>query len=235
MGLDALSWNVLFAAAAVALVHAALGPDHYLPFAMLARARRWSLRRTLAVTAACGTGHVLSSLALGLGGAALGAALGVVEGIEAWRGTIAAWALLGFGLAYALWGVRRALRSKAGLELHRHGGVVHLHAHGDGAHQHADEVRSTTTFWALFVVFVLGPCEPLIPLFFLPASRGDWALAAATASVFSAVTIASMLALVALAHAGFERLALRRLERWSHALAGGVIAASGFAVLALGL
>ena len=93
----------------------------------------------------------------------------------------------------------------------------------------------STTFWALFVVFVLGPCEPLIPLFFLPASRGEWALAAAAAAVFSLVTIGVMLALVALARAGFERLALRRLERWSHALAGAVIALSGAAVLAFGL
>ena len=251
MGLDALTWNVLLAAVAVAALHAALGPDHYLPFAMLARARRWSLRRTLAVTAVCGAGHVLSSLALGLAGAALGAALGLVEAIEASRGTIAAWALFGFGAAYALWGVRHALRRGAGIELHRHGAEVHLHAHASAPHRHGDAGRGAgssararagdaakgggASSWALFVVFVLGPCEPLIPLFFLPASRGAWALAAATAAVFSGVTIAVMLALVAIAHAGFERLALRRLERWSHALAGAVIALSGSAVLAFGL
>ena len=30
-------------------------------------------------------------------------------------------------------------------------------------------VSGNTTFWALFIVFVLGPCEPLIPLFMVPA------------------------------------------------------------------
>jgi hypothetical protein len=269
MELDALGWNVLAAAVAVAALHTVLGPDHYLPFVMLARARRWSRRRTLGVTAACGAGHVLSSLALGLGGAALGAGLGVIDEVEAWRGPIAAWALCGFGSAYALWGVRRALRRTAGLALHRHGGELHLHAHGGERHAHFEalapaerglafasarpgaHVRGpalprpqpshdralprSPTFWALFVVFVLGPCEPLIPLFFLPASRGRWGLALATAAVFGVVTLAAMLALVALAQAGFEKLAIHRLERWSHALAGGVIALSGFAVLAFGL
>jgi nickel/cobalt exporter len=267
--LDALGWNVITAAVAIAALHTALGPDHYLPFVMLARARRWSRRRTLSITAACGLGHVLSSVVLGLVGTGFGAALGVVEGVEAWRGTIAAWGLLAFGAAYAAWGIRHALRRRTGLELHRHGGLVHLHAHGTAGHAHGAsarrepgeparfvaferesralllasrrdpseerEVGRTTTFWALFVVFVLGPCEPLIPLFFLPASRGRYGLAAATAVVFSIVTIAVMLALVGLAHAGFERLAFQRLERWSHALAGGIVALSGLAVLAFGL
>jgi hypothetical protein len=87
----------------------------------------------------------------------------------------------------------------------------------------------------LFIVFVLGPCEPLIPLFVLPASRGDWGLAALTGAVFGAITIACMLALVLVGHAGLARLPLGPLERWSHAMAGGVIVASGLAVALLGL
>jgi threonine/homoserine/homoserine lactone efflux protein len=94
---------------------------------------------------------------------------------------------------------------------------------------------SNLTFWALFLIFVLGPCEPLIPLFVLPASRGDWALAVATALVFTVVTLATMVGVTAAALAGAKRIRFGRLERWSHTLAGSVIAASGLAILFLGL
>ena len=94
---------------------------------------------------------------------------------------------------------------------------------------------SNLTFWALFLVFVLGPCEPLIPLFVLPASRGDWGLAAAPAAVFTIVTLVTMMGLTAAALAGAKQIRLGPLERWSHALAGTVVAASGLAILFLGL
>ena len=95
--------------------------------------------------------------------------------------------------------------------------------------------RSVLTFWGLFIIFVLGPCEPLIPLFVLPASRGRWDLAILTGVVFGALTIALMVAVTILALAGLSHLNFGRLERWSHAMAGAVIAISGAAVLFLGL
>ncbi|NIR37211.1 MAG: hypothetical protein GWN73_15615, partial [Actinobacteria bacterium] len=57
-------WSLLAAAVGVAVTHTALGPDHYLPFVMLARARKWSWARTLTVTGICGLGHVASSVLL---------------------------------------------------------------------------------------------------------------------------------------------------------------------------
>ncbi len=233
--MDAFSLDLLIASAAIALTHTVLGPDHTLPFVMLSRARAWSRRRTLVVTFLCGVGHVGSSVLLGVLGLALGYGVTRITAVESARGTLAAWALVALGTAYAAWGIRHAIRVRAGIVPHSHHGHLHLHAHGDGMHHHSEAQRSRTTFWALFTVFVLGPCEPLIPLFVLPASRGRWGVAAATAVVFSAVTIATMMTLVTLAVAGVRRLPLESLERWSHALAGGVIAGSGLAVIFLGL
>ena len=231
----ALSLPLLGAAAAVAFMHTALGPDHYLPFLMLSRARGWSRARTLAVTIGCGIAHVGSSVALGMIGLAIGAGLGWVQRVEGVRGDWAAWALVGLGSAYALWGIRRALRSRSGLEPHAHEGRIHVHLGGAAHHHHHGAHHDPSTFWALFIVFALGPCEPLFPLFLVPASRGAWTLAGITAGVFGIVTIATMSVLVLTAHAGLERLPLGRLERWSHAAAGGVIALSGLAILCLGL
>ena len=53
---------MIAAAATLALVHTLLGPDHYLPFVALARARGWTARKTAAVTALCGVGHVAGAV-----------------------------------------------------------------------------------------------------------------------------------------------------------------------------
>jgi sulfite exporter TauE/SafE len=233
--LTGFSVSVLAAAGGVAFLHTVLGPDHYLPFIVLARARSWSMSRTLAVTAICGLGHVASSILLGGLGVAFGVAIARIEGVEGGRGDLAAWALVAFGLAYAVWGLRHALRTSKGIATHTHHGHVHLHSHGDAEHSHDRGMGSNLTFWALFMIFVLGPCEPLIPLFVLPASRGDWILAATTAVVFTVVTLVTMVGLTAAALAGASQLRLGPLERWSHTLAGSVIAVSGLAILFLGL
>ena len=235
MELTGFSVSILVAAGGVAFVHTVLGPDHYLPFIVLARARSWSTLRTLLVTALCGLGHVASSVLLGGLGVIFGVAVARIEGVEGSRGDLAAWALVAFGLAYAVWGLRHALRSSKGIETHDHHGHVHLHTRGDAEHTHEHGFGSNLTFWALFLIFVLGPCEPLIPLFVLPASRGDWGLAVATAAVFTAVTLATMVGLTAAALSGAKKLRLGPLERWSHTIAGAVVAASGLAILFLGL
>jgi hypothetical protein len=234
--MDGLSWTLILAAAGIALTHAALGPDHYLPFIMLGRVRRWSVARATAVTAACGVAHLLASLMLAAGGLVLGVAAGRLEAVESARGNLAAWAVVAFGLAYAVWGGRKALRKVRGLEPHQHAGLVHVHERGDRPHAHAHpDGGSRITFWTLFGIFVLGPCEPLIPLFMLPASRGRWGLAAWTAFVFGLVTVLTMVGLTLFGLRGLSRFRWQPLETWGHTLAGGIIAASGLLVLFLGL
>jgi hypothetical protein len=232
---DGFSWTIMMAAVGIAVLHTVLGPDHTLPFIMLAKARRWSMRKTIAITLVCGAGHVGSSLVLGSLGLAVGYGVGQFEVLEGLRGSLAAWLMVVFGFAYALWGLRIALRRRAGIVPHDHEGKVHIHAGGHHHHNHMGEDLSATTFWMLFTVFVLGPCEPLIPFFMVPASRGDWGLAVVTGAAFSIATLATMVALVALGVAGFRKLPLGGLERWAHALTGTVIASSGLAVIFLGL
>jgi hypothetical protein len=233
--IEGAGWSLVAAAAGVALVHTLLGPDHYLPFIMLARARHWTVARTTVVTALCGLGHVVSSLALGGLGLLGGLAVARLEQFERGRGSLAAWALVAFGLAYAVWGARRAARRVGGLEPHAHEGHVHLHLRGDRRHDHPRSTDRGAAFWSLFTIFVLGPCEPLIPLFVLPASRGRWDWALWAAVVFGLVTVGTMVGLTLLGLVGLRPLRWGWLERWSHALTGGVIAISGLAILVLDL
>jgi hypothetical protein len=185
---------------------------------------------------ACGIGHIASSVALGGLGIVFGLAIAQVEAVETGRGPLAAWALVAFGVAYALWGVRHAIRKKKGLEAHVHGNDVHIHGHGLLPHGHDhSKVGANTSFWALFIIFVLGPCEPLIPLFALPASQGRWDVAALTAVVFGVATLVSMVGAVLAGYEGLKLVQLGPLERWSHVAAGCVIAAAGLSILYLGL
>ena len=209
---------LLGATASLAVVHTLLGVDHSLPFVALGRARGWTLRRTLLVTATCGVGHVASSVALGALGVALGIATDALLWLESTRGELAAALLIGFGLAYAAWAAWSRLRGCAG---------ARLHAGADGA--------ARVTPWALFIVFVLGPCEPLIPLMVLPGVAGDWLALAAVVGVFGLLTIAVMLLAVAAASSGLGLLAGSRVGRHADVTAGLVVAASGAAVLWLGL
>lgn len=245
-GLTALCWT----AAIIAAGHTLLGPDHYLPFVAMGRARRWSINKTLAVTALCGVGHVLGSVLLGMIGIALGTAVFALETIEAYRGEAAAWLLIGFGMAYLAWGVNRAIRRKPHSHYHVHAdGVVHRHQHTHtGAHLHvhdnatidtqgvASEQGEATsqaagiTPWMLFTVFIFGPCEPLIPLLMYPAAAGSFWHVAVVALVFAMVTIASMVGLVALGYFGARFAMMGRLERYAHALAGSVLLLCGIVV-----
>jgi nickel/cobalt exporter len=226
-------------AAFLGLFHTATGPDHFLPFIALSHAGNWSLRKTMLVTAACGIGHVAGSVVLGLVGLAVGAAVAGLVDVEAFRGNVAGWLLLGFGLAYMVWGVRRAGRNRPHAHVHTHAdGTVHYHTHkhdSQHAHVHASKEKSAiVTPWIVFLIFVFGPCEPLIPLLMYPAAKASLAGSVLVAVVFGLTTLATMLVMVAIGYLGLARFAGGALERYAHAACGGAIALCG-AVVVYGL
>jgi sulfite exporter TauE/SafE len=225
-------------AATIGLIHTILGPDHYLPFIVLSKARQWSMLKTSVITFLCGLGHVLSSIILGFVGVLLGIALFKLEAIESFRGEIAVWLLLAFGFTYFIWGIHRAIRQRHHEHIHVHQGSEsheHNHSHlNSHSHPHGIEVASLTP-WVLFTIFVFGPCEPLIPLIMYPAATNNMSSVAIVASIFGLTTIATMLSIVLASSYGLSKLPLRKLERYSHALAGLAILLSGAAINFLGL
>jgi nickel/cobalt exporter len=226
-------------AATIGFVHTVLGPDHYLPFIVISRARRWSLAKTLIISFFCGLGHVGSSVVLGLAGVALGIAVFRLERIESLRGGTAAWLLIGFGFAYFVWGMHRAIRNRPHRHIHFHSDGEehnHLHTHQkEHSHVHEESEKVNLTPWILFTIFVFGPCEPLIPLVMYPAAKHNISGVILVSSVFSLVTILTMLTIIALSSWGISFIRLGRLERYVHALAGAMILISGLSVQFLGL
>ncbi len=231
--------TLIVAAASIGLFHTLLGPDHYLPFIMMSWARKWSVLKTIVVTFLCGLGHIGSSVVLGLVGVAFGIAIGRLEVIESARGSIAAWLLIAFGLAYLVWGIRRAYKGKSHIHTHTHiAGIEHEHPHShhiEHSHIHQDKAGQSITPWALFVIFIFGPCEPLIPLLMYPAAKNSLAGLIVVTSVFGAVTIGTMLGVVLLSVAGVNFMPFSRLQRFSHVIAGAAICLCGLAIQFLGL
>ena len=222
---------LLATAVTVGFVHTVLGPDHYLPFIAMSKARNWSYRKTLLITGVSGIGHVTSSAVLGTLGLIFGVEVLKLTSLESARGEIAGWLLLGFGVAYMVWGMRRALKHSS--VTHSHDGVAHTHF-GPREHTH-DPGKANITPWVIFTIFVFGPCEPLIPLLMYPAARSDVFNVIIVALSFSVVCIGTMMALVYASVRGLEWLPQRALERYTHALSGFAIAACGIGVVFLKL
>ncbi len=230
---------LLITAASIGSFHTLVGPDHYLPFIVISKARKWSLMKTTWITGLCGLGHILSSVVLGFIGIALGITVTKLEAVESFRGEIAAWILLAFGLVYFVWGLRRAIVNRP--HKHRHFHVdedahEHTHVHTDGhVHIHADEGAVNLTPWVLFTIFVFGPCEPLIPILMYPAAKNSLVGVVLVSAVFGITTIGTMLAIVLLSSLGLIFLPLQKLERYSHAIAGATIFLCGIAIKFFGL
>ena len=202
---------IWFAALLTAIIHTVMGPDHYLPFIAIAKSRDYSLKKTLFWTFICGLGHIASALLLALLFIYFSHWLSKENflWLEENRGDIAAYALIGLGAAYILWALR-----------HRF------------THQHRlpDLQDKNISVWVLFIIFVLGPCEALLPILTASSVLGISAVISCTL-IFSIATIATMMFCVTLGMLGINTLRFKSLENYAHEIAGGTIMACGLAIV----
>ena len=127
------------------------------------------------------------------------------------------WLLIGFGLAYAVWGLKHA-----------------QHHHPHVTVQDAVKVYAARKVWMLIAILVFGPCEPLIPLMFLTYKHGMDAVMLVSV-VFSLVTIGMVVGQSCLTYAGVRLLHSEWMERYAHALAGLVIVLTALFVWVVGI
>ncbi len=236
-----LTLALIAAAASIGSIHS-VAPDHWVPFAALARAERWSARRTAVLTALCGLGHVTVSVVLGLSAVWFGRELFEVLGhrLENMAGLL----LIGFGVAYAAWGLHRTLSGRAHRHAHAHG-LPHAHtqphdhhpsamSHQPSAVSHDGNVHRPLTAWTLFLLFSADPCVAVIPLMFAAAPLG-WMSTLAVVAAYELATIGTMIALVLPARAAITTVGGAWTDRWGDALAGAVVALVGLVVTGLGI
>jgi ABC-type nickel/cobalt efflux system permease component RcnA len=226
---------LVLTAVAIGVIHTLIGPDHYLPFIVMAKARSWSQQKTMRITILCGLGHVGSSICLGALAIVFGASVIALTGIESFRGDLAAWALVFFGMAYLVWSLRKELKNRMHTHEHEHSdGSEHTHEHShvhEHGHVHKMNSKKNLTPWVLFTIFVLGPCEPLIVLMMYPAITNDFLGLFLVILAFSITTILIMLTMVLGTLKGLTFLPLSKIEPHTNSIAGATIALCGVAIL----
>lgn len=215
MNTTSLFTSLAVAAISLGSLHS-LAPDHWVPIAAVARARNWSKARTARVAFLCGLGHVTVSVLLGLLALMFGAQL--FEALGERMVSVAGLLLIGFGVAYAIWGLRGAFAHRI------HG---HHHHHYDHVH---DASRVST--WSLFLIYCADPCVAVIPIMFAAAPL----TLTETVSIvvaYEVATIGTMVALVALAHSGAQLFKGKWIERYGDSAAGTLIVVTGIVVAVL--
>jgi sulfite exporter TauE/SafE len=228
---------LLASAASFGFIHTIVGPDHYLPFIVLSKARKWSQAKTLWITFISGIGHVASSVLIGFIGIFMGIGLHKLEAFEAGRGDLVAWLLMFFGLAYIVFSIFKYYKPN----LHAHlpqfllpKSIRKMNAEIHNNVESKDEKDTNITPWILFLIFVFGPCEVLIPLLIFPAYQIHVAGMIMVSLVFGVVTVATMMVLVYLGLKGINSLKTRKNERHFHLAAGIVILVLGLGMNVFG-
>jgi len=215
-----VSPNSLFASLAVAAISIgslhSLAPDHWVPIAAIARARNWSKGKALRVAFLCGFGHVTVSVFLGLLALLFGAQL--FQSIGERMVSVAGLLMIGFGLAYAIWGLRHTFA-------HR------LHGHH---HHHYDHVHdpSSVSVWSLFLIYCADPCVAVIPILFAAAPLSTVETISIVVA-YEVATVGAMVILVGVAQSGAQLFKGKWIERFGDAIAGGLIVATGIMVAIL--
>ncbi|MFL9831123.1 hypothetical protein ABS764_09710 [Flavobacterium sp. ST-87] len=230
-----MDFNILcLTVISISALHTFSGPDHYLPFIVLSRSKKWSLKKTILWTSLCGLAHVLSSVLLGVVGIVLGWTLAKTFNIESIRGGFASWMLFLFGLVYVLYALYNMNKNK----IHKHfdtseEGEIYVfeHQHGQTV---APNQRFKVTPWVMFFIFASGPSEPMIPLIIYPAIDYSLTEVGILIVVYTLATILTMLSMVLIGFFGANSINYKGFEKFIELISGSIILVCGIGMIWLG-
>ena len=233
----------LFAAAAgVAIGHAIL-PDHWVPLAVLGRARRYPLSKVARLSGLAGVAHVLLSLVLGAVIIAIG--LQFRSSIQSAQDTIIGCLLIATGVGFAIFeltGHGHSHDDDGHGHSHEHHG--HDHSHDDDEHDHGHEHgeqgehddrhdrRGIRGLAAVMVPFgaAASPDLTILPVFLAAAAVGV-PTAIGSLAIFAAVTIGTIVGLTLTATRGGYQIQGQWLDRWGNGITAVVLVVIGALVL----
>lgn len=112
---DAGFWALMAVSFLLATSHS-LSPDHWFPFVMVGRARRWKVSWVLGLACLAAVGHVGTSVVIGLAG--VFAKKGVAADVAVWLENATPFLLMMFGFGYAAYAYYKLGTSRHG---HSHG------------------------------------------------------------------------------------------------------------------
>ncbi|HMD02400.1 MAG TPA: hypothetical protein VKG44_05485 [Candidatus Baltobacteraceae bacterium] len=185
-------------------------PDHWVPITLIARQYGWSRAETARAAFIAGTGHVVSTLLIGLIVWAAGAAVAKSFGTIVSQLSSVALIVFGGWIAVTSW---RELGQRA------------------DEHQHVpDAAQKTSSRTALLLILGSSPMVEGIPAFFAAGKYGI-GLLVTMAIVFAISTIATYVALCVFSTTSLQQVEFGRFERYGEVLSGAFIAVVGIIFL----
>lgn len=181
----------------------ALIPSHWLPVLAIGRQQGWSKGQTLWITFVTGMAHVLSTVILGLGLAALGGYL--ADRVETFTHWIAPMLLFALG----------------GFYIYQHYRHHHFHLHRQSTHW--------GVIGTLALAMFLSPCLE-IEGYFLAAGQFGVGFVALLSIAYAVVTVSGMLVWMRLALTGLQRLDWHAWEHNAGLITGVTLLFSGLAL-----
>jgi nickel/cobalt exporter len=221
---------LLAAAAGVGFGHAIL-PDHWMPLAVLGRARRYPLAKVARLSGAAGVAHVLLSIVLG--GVIIAIGLQFRSSIQSAQDTIVGGLLIATGIGFIAFELTGHGHRHSG---HEHGHSGHEHGHSGHEHGPGEGGRERHGIGGLAAVMVpfgaaASPDLTILPIF-LAATTVGIATAIGSVAVFAAVTIGTIVGLTLTATKGGYQIRGQWLEQWGNAITAIVLILIGGLVLA---
>lgn len=241
---------LVIAAGAVGFLHSIL-PDHWVPLAVIARTRRWSVAHVARVSFLASVGHVATSLVI----AAIIAAVGLQfrHTFETQQGHIVGIILILTGIGFFIWALTGHGGHTHGPGGHSHGpgGHTHDHDHDHGhdhdhdhehdhghGHGYGDHSAGGSTFQRFAAIAVpfgaaASPDLTILPVALAASAIGVGVVIACLVS-FTIVTLATFVVLTVAATLAGYQVKGEWLEEHGNLITAGVLAVIGIAVF-LGL
>ncbi|KAJ3684593.1 hypothetical protein LUZ61_013757 [Rhynchospora tenuis] len=197
-GISAEELSTIGGIATVSLLHSFI-PTHWLPFSIVGRAQKWTLSRTLLVTAFGGVLHVLSTSLLGIAALTMATTIAGEETVH----KLASLLLIVLGGSYIL-----------------------LYLRGKGSCNHAhNQPMEKMAVAGLVLLPALSPCATTLPVFLAVGNSSSMMVCAIIVLLFS--TISVMTSLVALSYYGASQIKFHWVERYDKLLVGSVLCLVG--------
>ena len=203
-------------AAVVGILHMS-APDHWVTVCMLGRSAKWTRTRLFGISLATAIGHVVLSVALGLGVVAVGLVFSHL--VSFYLDTGIAIIMITVGLFV---GIRSLVRKKE---------PPHKHDNEDNK-KNNDKLNRGVGYFAVLGA-ALSPDLSITPIY-LSAIKAGFYFAIELSVVFAAASILTLLLLVQLGTVGLAKTFEKIPEKYNDSMVGFVIVAIGVYILVAG-
>ena len=200
-------------AAVVGILHMS-APDHWVTVCMLGKSAKWTRARLFGISLATAIGHVVLSVALGLGVVAVGIVFSHL--ISFYLDTGIAIIMITVGLIV---GIRSLVRKNE----------HHKHDHDEDNKKNSDKLNRGVGYFAVLGA-ALSPDLSITPIY-LSAIKAGFYFAIELSVVFAASSILTLLLLVQLGTVGLAKTFEKIPEKYNDSMVGFVIAAIGIYIL----